>query len=573
MDSQETRSLLIAVILSVAIFWAWGYFFDNKRLPNQPATVATQQASVNGKPAPQALASTTAPVPTQILKREEALQTTTRLKIEAPSVKGSINLQGCRFDDMVLTQFADSTKKNSPAVTLLNPDQTAHPYQAEFGWVSADSSVKLPDQTTVWKVKGGQATLTEQTPVTLTWDNGQGLTFERHITVDANFVFQIQDKVLNTSGKPVTLSPYGLVVRDNVPKVENTWILHEGPIGYLDSKLIELKYDDLKDKPLQSFDSIGGWQGITDKYWLTALIPDQTAAIKVNYREMAIGATNKRYQVDYTGPAQQLTPGGSIQFTSHLFTGAKVLSILDQYEEKLGIKHFDLAVDFGKFYFMTKPIFLMLTKTKDWLGNIGLGILLLTVILKVLFFPLANKSYRSMAHMKNLQPKIQALRDRFGDDKMRLNQEMMDLYKREKINPAAGCLPMLLQIPVFFALYKVLYVTIEMRHAPFYGWIQDLAAPDPTSLFNLFGLIPWAPPSFLLIGAWPLIMGLTMFIQQKMNPSSGDPIQEKVFLLMPIMFTFMLAQFPAGLVIYWAWSNVLTIIQQWVLMKFDVKRV
>jgi YidC/Oxa1 family membrane protein insertase len=556
METRETRNVIIAIILALLVFWGWDYFFGKK-----PAPLAPQTAT-------QTLTAPVTEIP-QLLTRQQAISEQNRIEINTPALKGSFSLTGTRFDDLTLKNYYQTTEKNSPRVNLLSPAQTEHPYYAEFGWMSPNSNVSTPKSDTHWTVEGNPV-LTPETPVVLKWDNGQGITFERTVSIDKNYMIDIKDKVTNSSNQSVDLNAYAKIVRENVPQTSNFFILHEGPIGYLNNELIEIKYDDLKKTALKTFNSQGGWLGITDKYWLTALIPDQNMNISANFRGIPVGATH-RFQADFTGPQMSLAPGQSIESINRLFAGAKVLSLLDAYEEALKIKHFDLAVDFGWFYFLTKPMFYILTTLKAWVGNFGLAILLLTVILKLLFFPLANKSYRSMARMKELQPKIMALKERYSDDKLKMNQEVMELYKREKINPMAGCLPMLIQIPVFFALYKVLFVTIEMRHAPFFGWIHDLSAPDPTTIFNLFGLIPWTPPSFLMIGAWPIIMGGTMLLQQKISPPPADPVQAKMFMLLPVIFTVFLAQFPAGLVIYWAWNNILTIAQQWTIMHLEKK--
>jgi YidC/Oxa1 family membrane protein insertase len=409
--------------------------------------------------------------------------------------------------------------------------------------------------------------LTADDPVTLTWTNDAGLKFTRTVAVDENYMFTVTQRVENTSGEAVTLHPYALVSRHGTPQTSGFFILHEGPIGVFDDTLKEVDYDELREEGVISQTSTGGWIGITDKYWLAAVIPaDQAAPIEarfVHHRSDNIDI----YQTDFMGGGVAIGPGETVESTSRIFAGAKRARLLDHYAQTYNIPHFDRAIDFGWFYFLTKPLFYFLIYIQSYVGNFGIAILVLTVVIKLVFFPLANKSYKAMSQMRRLQPEMLKLRERFGDDKMRLNQEMMALYKREKVNPASGCLPMVIQIPVFFALYKVLFVIIEMRHAPFFGWINDLSAPDPTSIFNLFGLIPIDLPQFLTIGAWPLIMGVTMFLQQRLNPQPPDPVQARIFMVLPVVFTFMLAHFPAGLVIYWTWNNVLSIIQQWVIMR------
>jgi YidC/Oxa1 family membrane protein insertase len=405
--------------------------------------------------------------------------------------------------------------------------------------------------------------------VTLSWDNGAGLVFEQRIELDNDYVFTVTQRVRNAGDADITLAPYGLVSRTGQPDILDFYILHEGLLGVINDTLQEIDYSDLVEGGPKRFETTGGWLGITDKYWLAAVIPDQKSHVRVSFNSAKAGTVDK-FQADFLMDGRVVPKGGVIEVTNRLFAGAKQVPLLDAYESKLGIPRFDLAVDFGWFYFLTKPIFYALLWFEKYLGNVGLAILALTVAIKLLFFPLANKSYKAMSKMKALQPKMQALKDRYGEDRQRMNQELMALYKKEGVNPAAGCLPMVIQIPVFFALYKVLFVTIEMRHAPFYGWIHDLSAKDPLGMLQLFGLVQWNVPPILdviNIGIWPLIMGATMFFQMKLNPQPTDPIQAKIFMFMPLMFTFILAPFPAGLVIYWAWNNVLSMAQQWLIMR------
>ncbi|MEK7820679.1 MAG: membrane protein insertase YidC, partial [Pseudomonadota bacterium] len=486
-----------------------------------------------------------------------------RIAVETPTLKGTISLEGARLDDLVFTQYFDKPGGKGKPEPLFLPKGDKSAYYAQFGWVGADGAT-APGPDTLWTADKDK--LTPDQPVTLTWDNGQGLKFALTLAVDASYMFTVTGRVANTGPKAATLHPYGLLARSGTPHTSDIYILHEGPLGVFDKTLKEFSYADMRKKGSEEYKSEGGWSGITDKYWLAALIPDQKAQATHRFLYRREGDQD-RYQADYLQGAVSVAPGAASENRIHLFAGAKKLGLLDDYSEKIGIPRFDLAIDFGWFYFLTKPIFYALIWLNKALGNFGLAILALTVGIKLLFYPLANKSYVAMSKMKKLQPEMLKLRERLGDDKVRLNQEMMALYKREQVNPAAGCLPILVQIPVFFALYKVLYVTIEMRHAPFYGWIADLSAPDPTTVFNLFGLIPWTPPLFLMIGVWPLIMGVTMWFQQKLNPAPADPIQAKMFMWLPVIFTYMLASFPAGLVIYWAWNNVLSMTQQWLIMK------
>lgn len=496
--------------------------------------------------------------------RAAALAAAPRIRVNTPRLHGSISLLGGRVDDLTLVDYHETIDPNSPEIELLSPPRAPHPYYAEFGWAPADPATPVPAADTMWTAAGGP--LTPSSPVALTWDNGQGLRFIRTFAVDGNYMFTVTQRVENTGAAAVTLHPYSLIARAGTPPTAGFYILHEGPLGVFDRTLKEMKYSDLQDDGTVKVDSTGGWIGITDKYWLAALVPDQKERVAARFSHRMVDNGSK-YQVDFLGQPRTVAPGASTEYTDRLFVGAKQVNLLDHYEKTFEIPLFSYAIDFGWFWFLTKPFFYLLQMLNAALGNFGLAILALTVVVKLIFFPLANKSYVAMSKMKKLQPEVKKLQERFGDDKLRLNQEMMALYKREKANPVAGCLPIAIQIPVFFALYKVLFVSIEMRHAPFYGWIKDLSAPDPTTVFNLFGLLPFDPPSFLHIGVWPLIMGATMFLQQKLNPAPADPVQAKMFMFLPIIFTFLLASFPAGLVIYWAWSNTLSILQQWVIMK------
>src|SRR6185437_579796 len=452
-------------------------------------------------------------------------------------------------------------------VPVLSPVGSEHPYYAEFGWSASDASIKLPGSDTLWTAD--KTTLAPGQPVRLTWDNGQNIVFAITFSIDENFLFTVKQSVENKSDKSVTLFPWGLVVRYGQPPAEGTYVLHEGPYGVFNGSLKEFGYKDFKGDKQEKISTTGGWVGITDKYWMATLIPDQKVKVDVTLKETGTDP-NVRYQIDYVAPALSVAPGATGDSDSHLFAGAKIVRLVDAYRDKYGFERFDLTIDWGWFSFFTKPLFWLLEWLYRQLGNFGLAILALTVIVKAAFFPLANKSYAAMSKLKRLQPEMEKLKQRYGEDKQRMNQELMQLYRREKVNPAAGCLPIVVQIPVFFALYKVLYTTIEMRHQPFFGWIHDLSAPDPATLLTGFGFFPWDVPPYLHffnIGIWPLIMGVTMFLQQKLNPAPADPVQAKVFQFLPIMFTFMMAQFQAGLVIYWAWSNTLSIAQQYTIMR------
>jgi YidC/Oxa1 family membrane protein insertase len=586
---NDQKNFILAIVLSAMVLIAWQYFIgmpqiDKQRQQQTQQTQQTQQQQQPAQPVPGQEArpqpqSGTPPVPGQPTpaagpqqSREVVIAASPRVQIETARLKGSISLKGGRVDDLSLSQYRVTVDPNSPPVVLLSPSGTPHPFYAEFGWVNgAGAAAKLPDAETVWRQEGTGA-LGIDRPVTLTWDNGEGLAFRRTIAVDDKYLFTVRDEVANKSAAPVTLFPYALISRHGTPETLGYYILHEGLIGVLGTDgLQEITYKTIEDKKNITFKATNAWFGITDKYWAATLLPDPAAAVQARFSSGQLGQL-KTYQTDYLLDAVTVQPGGSGAAQARLFAGAKEVAIIDGYDKGLKLNRFELLIDWGWFYFVTKPMFWAI----DWLyrfsGNFGVAILLVTVFIKFVFFPLANKSYASMAKMKAVQPQMQLIKERFPDDKMKQQQAMMELYKKEKINPLAGCLPIAIQIPVFFALYKVLFVTIEMRHAPFFGWIKDLSAPDPTNVFNLFGLIPYDPTvlpvigQFLHIGAWPLIMGFTMWIQMKLNPAPPDPTQKMIFDWMPIIFTFMLASFSAGLVIYWAWNNTLSVIQQSIIM-------
>jgi YidC/Oxa1 family membrane protein insertase len=579
----DQKNTLIAIVLSALVLIVWQYFFGLPQMEKQKqAQQQTQQPaqpvpSPDGRPpaqstAPQAPGQQPAAVPGQPLTREQALRASPRVAVDTPAVKGSIALKGGRIDDLSLVRYRETVDPKSPAIVLLAPSGSPSPFYAEFGWVAgAGDPVKVPGTDTVWRQEGA-GTLGIGHPVTLTWDNEEGVTFRRTITVDDKYLFTLKDEVANRGAAAVTLHPYALISRHGTPKIEGFYILHEGLIGVLNDKLEEVSYSDIEKKKAISYDSKNAWLGITDKYWAATLLPDTTAQLKARFTAGTLGAA-KTYQTDYLLDAQTIAPGATGSANARLFAGAKEVAVVDGYEKQHGFNKFELLIDWGWFHFITKPMFLLIDYFFRLVGNFGVAILIVTVIIKIVFFPLANKSYASMAKMKAVQPEMMTIRDRFADDKMKQQQALMELYKKEKINPLAGCLPIVIQVPVFFALYKVLFVTIEMRHAPFFGWIKDLSAPDPTNLFNLFGLIPFDPTilpvvgPFLHLGVWPIIMGITMWVQMKMNPSPPDPTQKMIFDWMPLIFTFMLASFSAGLVIYWAWNNTLSVTQQGVIMR------
>ena len=568
--NPETRNLVLAISLSMTVLIGYQLFFVEPVKVNkdqyQQENVAKNLNDSSNIPIP---SSGNSGVLHSDNDKTIEVKSVPRVSLISKEVAGSISLRGARIDDITLTQYRETLDPESSLINLLLKSNESNPYFITFGWSSPDN-VKVPDGKTLWKSSKG--VLSPDTNVTLSWDNGEGITFYQDISIDDTFMFTVNQRVLNNSKKSITLYPYGLIRRTGEPDTTKFFVLHEGPLGVFDGTLSEKSYEDLSDagkkglniKPTEA----GGWIGLTDKYWMTALLPDQKENYNFTYRHLK--SNGGQYQTDFLGTAVKIDPKSQGEFLSRSFAGAKRLALFDDYEERFNIKHFDLAIDFGWFYFLTKPFFYALSWANDYLGNFGLAILAITVAVKLVFFPLANKSYKSMAKMRNLSPEIKKLRDRVGDDRQKLNQEMMNLYKKEKVNPAAGCLPILVQIPVFFALYKVLFVSIEMRQTPFFGWIKDLSVADPTSMFNLFGLLPYSTsmlPDFLNLGVWPLLMGVTMFLQQRLNPTPPDPIQAKIFAWMPVAFTFLLATFPAGLVIYWTWNNLLSICQQWLIMN------
>jgi YidC/Oxa1 family membrane protein insertase len=583
---NDQKNTLLAIVLSALVLIGWQFYFGLPQMEKQKQAQQQQQQSQQpGAPAapgaPSQQAPGTAPPapgqpsapPAQTMTRESALAGSPRVRIETPSVSGSIALKGARIDDLALIKYRETVDPKSPAVVLLAPSGSPHPFYAEFGWSPpSGTQVKLPNSDTVWQQQGSGA-LGVGKPVTLVWDNGEGLEFRRTIAIDDKYMFTIKDEVANKGAAPVTLYPYALIARHGIPHTLGYYILHEGLIGVFGDKgLQEETYADVEKKKAISFSAANSWLGFTDKYWAATLVPDTKTHIDAKFLLDQIGTT-KVFQSNYLAPAVTIAPGATGAADGRLFAGAKEVSIIDGYNDTLGLNKFDRLIDWGYFYFITKPLFLAMEWIYQKVGNFGLAILIITVIIKIFFLPLANKSYASMAKMKAVQPEMMAIRERYADDKMKQQQAMMELYKKEKINPVAGCLPILVQIPVFFALYKVLFVTIDLRHAPFFGWIKDLSAPDPTTIFNLFGLIPWDPSvvpvlgPFLMLGIWPIIMGITMWFQMKLNPPPPDPTQKMIFDYMPIIFTFMLASFSAGLVIYWAWNNTLSVLQQSFIMR------
>ena len=550
-ENTNFKSLFLAIILCVGVIMLSNYLFPVKHTPPRPQPEATSQ--VQEIPAGQPEEQPAAP-----LEVSQALEQDSRINIQNEALSGSIRLKGARFDNIVLRKYKQGLEKDSPEIELLSPSQTAHPYYAEFGWLSSDNSLKLPNSETRWTAKGKE--LSPDTPIILEWNNGQGFRFIRSIKLDKNYMFTITDSVENNTGRKVSLFPYGLISRTPDASAAASGIIHSGISSVVDNTLHELKYDSLDRGESKDFTTSGGWAGFSDHYWFSALVLDNNQESLLNLRN----TNGKNYQIDYRGQAMQLQPGSIISNSVRFFAGAKEIKLLDDYKNNLGIPKFDLAVDFGWYYFLTKPFFYILDFLFNLIGNMGWAILLFAALLRLAMFPIAGKSFESMSKMKKLQPKLEVLKERYGDDKMKLQQETMNLYRKEKINPAAGCLPLLIQIPVFFSLYKVLNIAIEIRHAPFIGWIKDLSAPDPLTL----SVITHLPvPGLLDIGVWPIIMGLTMYIQQKLNPSPANKDQARMFAMLPVIFTFMLGHFASGLVIYWTLSNILSIIQQKAIMK------
>lgn len=548
---EEMKGLYAAIILSLAVIFITNWLFPTQK-PNVSEPTTKEKVELKSENLVEISAKETA------LSTEDAIKEDKRIKINNSSVSGSVRLKGARLDELYLRKYKQSLAQNSSDVELLQPTKTKAPYYTEFGWLSTDKNINLPDSETIWHTKNN--TLSPETPLILEWNNGQGIKFIKKISVDNDYMFNIEQIAENNSGTDITLYPYGLINRKYLAAEGTNKVVHEGFSGVINSTLKEIKFDELKKENKKEFLSTGGWVGFSDHYWFSALILEKNMQNKVKLSKTA----ENTYQTDFVGEAIKIPTGTVGTHKGMFFAGAKEIRLLDKYTEQLNIDKFDLAVDFGWYYFLTKPFFYILDFLYRFIGNMGWAILLFAALLRLAMFPIANKSFESMSKMKKVQPKIQELQDKFKDDKVKLQTEMMDLYRKEKINPASGCLPMLIQIPVFFSLYKVLNIAIEIRHAPFIGWIKDLSAPDPMTI----SVITHLPlPTFIDIGVWPILMGLTMFIQQKFNPKPTNKDQARMFALMPILFMFMLGHFASGLVIYWTLSNILSIIQQKVIMK------
>lgn len=562
--NNNNSNLILAIVLSVGIIFGWQYFIEKPRLAEmaqEHKNYSQEMKKVKAESAAVVVEEN------KVLDREDALKKSERVVISTPHLTGSISLKGLRFDDITLADYKQEISKNSPNVHLLSPSNTKHAYFAALGWHSDFAGTDLPDNNTIWTAD--KDTLDVDSKVKFSWKNKDNVQFIVTVSVDHNYMLTIEQATINGSSGPIAFQAYGIINRAYETIESSNSILHEGPIAAIEGKLEDITYEKIKDKKHQSFsNSKINWIGITDKYWLTSFIPDGRWKYNTNFT-YTVQNGQDRYQVDFIGEKHILDAGKSIEFSNLLFVGAKKVDLLDAYSKQYDIELFDRAIDFGIFYILTKPLFHIMNFFHAYCGNFGISILLVTVIIKLLMFGIANKSYRSMKKMKELQPQIERIKAMYGEDKSKFNQEIMELYKREKVNPVSGCLPLLIQIPVFFSIYKVLYVTLEMRHAPFFGWIHDLSAPDPTTIFNLFGMISWTPPGFLMIGAWPLLMAATMYLQQKMSPEPADPVQATVMKFMPLMFLFMFSRFPAGLLIYWAWNNILSIVQQYYINKLS----
>ena len=557
---MENRNVIIAVILSTAILIGWSMYFENpdeaqrKRLELQGKTET--QNNIQKPETPQTAKAN----PTKGISRSDALKETDRVFIENSNLSGSISLRGALIDDIILKNYRETLDKSSKPIVVLSPKKSEDGYFVESGWATTKSDVKVPDNNSVWQIREGKK-LTPASPVTLEWNNREGVVFSKKIEVDDKYLFKITETIRNEKSKTIELFHYSQITKNTKPNTENFYILHEGLIGVVDKNLKEETYSTIE-KEKKTYTGKSGWFGITDKYWMSAIIPESGKSFKAEY------SFANSYKANFIISEPTIAnPQKSTSNTLKIFIGAKEVYPIDNYTDKEKIDRFDLSIDWGWFYFITKPLFFVIDYIFKIVGNFGVAIIILTLLVRILFFPLNNYSFKSMAKMKVLQPEMLRIKELYKDDVKRTQQEMMALYKREKVNPLSGCLPILVQIPIFFAVYKMLFVTLEMRHAPFFGWIKDLSAADPTTIFNLFGLIPWNPPSFLMIGVWPILMGITMYFQMKLNPTPPDPIQAKIFAFFPLIMTVMLATFPSGLVVYWTVSNVLTMAQQYYIMK------
>jgi YidC/Oxa1 family membrane protein insertase len=557
---MENKNVFIAIALSMSVLLFWSAFVD----PPQPVNSQNKKI-LSTQPENKIINSGIVPsidgtIVKKNISREDALKKTKRILLENKKIKGSISLIGATIDDLSFKNYKVDIKSND-IVQFLNPKETKSGYYAESGWASVGNKIKVPTNKSIWSAVGNKV-LSVNNPVTLEWNNGSDLVFTKKIEIDDNYLFKINQEVKNNSSEQIELYPYAQLTRKNIPEdLKGFYILHEGFIAVLDEELKEDDYDDIKEKKITR-EADKGWIGITDKYWMTALIPETGEIFKSTF------LYQDAYKANFLlNNPKVIAPSAKASNEIKIFVAAKEVQTIDAYAEKENIEKLDLIIDWGWFYFFTKPLFFAVDYLFKLTGNFGIAIVLITIMIRLIFFPLANYSFKSMAKMKALQPEMARLKDLHKDDKTKLQQAIMALYKKEQINPASGCLPVLIQIPFFFAIYKMLFISLEMRHQPFFGWIKDLSASDPTTVFNIFGLLPFTPPSFLIIGIWPILMGLTMFVQQKLNPAPTDPIQAKIFMFFPIFLTVILASFPSGLVVYWTINNILTIAQQWFIMK------
>ena len=560
---ENQKNLFLAIVISMAIIFGFQLL-----VPQPEKAPISEEQTFEENSVELSIQNTNTQI---VINRDEVISSSGRVIFDNGKIKGSINLEGGFIDDLVLEEFRETLDPTSDLIEFLNPLGSQDAYYLDTGWVSSDSTLELPNNKSIWKTD--KTSIGVDDPVKLFWTNSQGITFEKIISLDENYLFNVDQRVINNSDKSFDLFPFGLSKRQGIPEMQNFFILHEGPISITDGVLEEYDYDDLKENKKIKHTSIGGWIGITDKYWQTAIIPNQNEPIHQTY-SYSFAENVDNFQTDIVGEKIAVSNGASISHNFKLFAGPKIVSVIDTYMEEYGIQEFDRSVDFGWFYFLTKPIFNVLQFVFGYVGNFGWSIIAFTILMRICFFPLAQQSFKSMAKMKKLGPEMQRLKEQYGDDRAGMQKEMIALYKREKANPIAGCLPILLQIPVFFALYKVLFVTIEMRHAPFIGWIHDLSAPDPLGLLTAFGFFDWNVPGILQlfnIGIWPILMGISMFLQQKLNPAPVDKMQAKIFMFLPIVFTFVLGGFAAGLVIYWTTNNVLSMAQQYVIQRKIIK--
>ena len=551
------RNVFVAIALSMSVLLFWGAFFETpKKESEQQTNQKIEQKDEQSSIAP----TINQPKITKNITREESINSSNRIKIENESVVGSINLKGALIDDISFKKHKQKVE-DGKNIIFLNPSDTENGFYIETGWTSIGNKTKVPTKDSEWIIKGNNI-LSDSSPVVLQWNNKEGVTFEKRIELDDKYLFKISQQVKNNSNSPVELFPYAQMTRNKIPDdIQNFYIQHEGFIGVFDDELKEDDYDDVEEKKIVR-ESNEGWLGITDKYWMTAFVPESGKNFKSTF--LYENGFKANYIINEPVNIGKSSTGVN---KLRLFIAAKEVETIDGYAANQNINKFDLVIDWGWFYFFTKPLFFVIDYLFKISGNFGTAIVLLTIAIRLIFFPLANFSFRSMAKMKAVQPEMMRLKELHKDDKVKLQQEMMALYRKEKINPASGCLPVLIQIPFFFAIYKMLFISLEMRHQPFFGWIKDLSAQDPTSLFNLFGLIPWDPPSFMIIGIWPILMGASMWVQQKLNPAPADPIQAKIFAFFPLFLTIILASFPSGLVVYWTINNILTIAQQYVIVK------